>query len=1064
MTKRINLITGIAMVTSAAELMAPMAAHAQSSSTYTFAIPSQDLSKALSSYSRVTGLQVISDSATLTGQRSVALNGRYDAETALGRLTSGRVSATIVGSAVIVKPARLTPTTRKAPVTTGTSVARLDEAAPAAGTDAADDVAELVVTGSRIARPELESAMPIGIINMDAAIKAGNTSAYETILRDIAVGPGNGPYNSAPEGQYDGGMATIELRNMGVSRSLTLIDGRRRVSGAASSSAVDINMIPTGMIDRIEIVTGGAAAVYGADAVTGAANIITKRNFQGLELNATGGTTQRGGGTKYQLSLVAGANFADDRGSIVIGGTYMRNDPIYFYQRYARDTNISYQNNAASKGPNDGIPDRTIRYTMTNMYLQPVATIYAGGNTYLLQPDGTAQRGVYANGCLSGCASSRNGGDGGFPQSQYWSDFLIAPIENGSFVGRFDYKLADWIEYGFRFDYGRSRYDAYRRPYRDDDRAVWLNGAGGAIAYLDNPYLPTSFRDIMAANNLSSTPVRRSYENFGQMTDYSDRQSLTVGNTFSGTIPGGFTWEAFWQYGRSTNDIRADNVPIASRFVAARDVIADPATGAPACRDATARAQGCVPFNIFSTDPLTAEQRAWMLGTRRKSREQTQTIYGASVAGSPFALPAGPVQAVLGFEHRAESISNIDDNGAAPPANELSHLGTWAPYEPRLNASTNVSELYGELVVPVLRDLPFAEHLTVEGAYRYSRYSAFDPTNTWKLGGTWSPVRGVTLRAVRSRSVRVPNFGERYSSRAIQEIGVSDACMQTTYNANPTREKNCAALLGGLGLSSPLPSEISTGYVITGGSNDVTPETSDSLTLGAVWQPRFIPGFDLTVDYWDINIGNMIASIARQNILNLCVDLPSIDNQFCDRIVRDERGYAEGVDTSYMNVSQSEAAGIDIGANYKTPLGVGQFALALRANYLLRFRTTTLPGVASSRITYDGGYQNPRIRANLFLRYDIGDWEVGLNTRYWGSAVNYTDVSEEAYEANDLPARIYNDLNIGWTLNDKFTFRVGINNLFDVNPPYRPRTYYQGGGGVYDVYGRYFFGNVSFKF
>ncbi|WP_447764000.1 TonB-dependent receptor [Sphingopyxis panaciterrae] len=1025
------------MATAMVAICHPAAAQAQIRS---FDVPAQSASSGIREFARQAGIQVTLAGRDGDGRTTNSVQGSLDIRDALDRLLAD----------------------------TGLTVRSFDGKVAILGRTAeevADASETITVTGSRIARPELESAMPIGIIDMEAGRKAGNTSAYETILRDVAVGPGNGPYNSAPEGQYDGGMATIELRNMGVSRSLTLVDGRRRVSGAASSSAVDINMIPSGMIDRIEIVTGGAAAIYGADAVTGAANIITKKNFDGLEISATTGFTQDGGGSKSQVSLVAGTQFADDRGSIMIGATWMKNAPIYFHQRYAKDTNISYQANAENTGPEDGIPDRTIRYNMTNMYLQPNANIYVGGKTYLLAPDGSAYVGEYANGCISGCGSSRDGGDGGFPQSQYWSDFLIAPIENYSFIGRFDYAVADGVNYEFRVDYGRSRYDAYRRPYRDDDRLTWLNGAGGATAYLDNPYLPDSFRDVMVANGLTSTPVRRSYENFGQMTDYSDRQSLTVSTGFNGELGDRFRWEAFWQYGRATNDIHADNVPIASRFIAARDVIADPVSGAPVCRDAAARADGCVPFDIFSQDPLTAEQREWMMATRRKHREQKQTIYGANITGSPFSLPAGEVQAVLGFERREESIHNIDDNGAAPPEKELSHLGAWAPYEPELRASNHVSEVYGELVVPVLRDLPFIHRLTVEGAYRYSNYSDFDSTHTWKVGGTWMPFSELTLRAVRSRSVRVPNFGERYSARAVQEIGVRDACLETSYQANPTRKANCAALMQQLGVPTPyLPSEIGTGYVVTGGSIDVTPETSNSLTLGLVWQPGFLPGFDLTVDYWNIKIGNMIAAIGQQDVLNLCMDLPSIDNQFCDRVTRDSRGYAEGVDTSYMNVSESAAKGIDVGANYRTNVGAGRLALALRATYLLKFETTTLPGVETSRIIYDGGYQNPRIRANMFASYSVGDWEIGLNTRYWGRALNYTNVSDEAYERNRLPAKIYNDLNVGWNMTENVTLRVGINNLFDVQPPYRPRTYYQGGGGVYDVYGRYFFGSVNFKF
>ncbi|MDK2762062.1 MAG: TonB-dependent receptor [Sphingopyxis sp.] len=1005
-----------------------------------FDVPAQAASSGVREFARQAGIQVTLAGRDSEGRATNRVQGNFEVRAGLDRLLAdtGLAVRSFDGKVAIL-------------------------AASSADVAMADD--SITVTGSRIARPELESAMPIGVVSMDAGRKAGNTTVYETVLRDIAVGPGNGPYNSAPEGQYDGGMATIELRNMGVSRSLTLIDGRRRVSGAASSSAVDINMIPSGMVERIEIVTGGAAAIYGADAVTGAANIITRTDIDGLEVSATTGITQDGGGSKSQISFVAGTSFSDDRGTITIGGTWMKNNPIYFHQRYSRDTNISYQTNPANTGPNDGIPDRIIRYNMTNMYLQPNASIYVGGNTYLLAPDGSAYVGRYANGCISGCGTSRDGGDGGFPQSQYWSDFLIAPIENYAFIGRFDYEIADGVNYDFRVDYGRSRYDAYRRPYRDDDRLTWLNGAGGAIARLDNPYLPASFRQIMVDNNLTSVAVRRSYENFGQMTDYSDRQSLTVSTGFSGDIGNRFQWEVFGQYGRSTNSIRADNVPIASRMIAARDAIADPVSGAPICRDATARANGCVPFDIFSEAPLTAEQRQWMMASRRKNREQTQKIVGASIAGSPFALPAGDIQAVVGVEYRRESIYNVDDNGAAPPEKELSHLGVWAPYEPELRAANSVSEAYGELVVPVLRDLPFIHKLTLEGAVRYSDYSDFAPTTTWKVGGTWMPFADLTLRAVRSRSVRVPNFGERYSARAVQEIGVRDACLQTTYQANSTRQANCAALMQQLGIATPyLPSEIGTGYVVTGGSMDVTPETSDSLTAGLVWQPRFLPGFDLTVDYWNIKIGNMIAAVSQQNILNLCMDLPSSDNQFCDRITRDARGYAEGVDTSYMNVSESEATGIDVGGNYRTDVGPGRLAVAVRASYLIKFETTTLPGVATSRIIYDGGYQNPRVRANMFASYTLGDWEVGLNTRLWGSAVNYTNVSDEAYDRNKLPAKVYNDLNVGWNLNEQATLRVGINNLFNVRPSYRPRTYYQGGGGVYDVYGRYFFSSVNFKF
>lgn len=1016
-----------------ATVVAITMASATLAETQRFSMPSQVAARGVRAFAQQAGIQIVVAGSAAEGRRTNEVRGDLETRDALDRLVSntGLIVRSFDGRIAIL------------------------EAAPAE-----DPIELVVVTGSHIARAELESAMPIGIVDMALARKQGKTTAYESILRDVAVGPGNGPYNSAPEGQYDGGMATIELRNMGVTRSLTLVDGRRRVSGAASSSAVDINMIPPAMIERIEIITGGAAAVYGADAVTGAANIITRKDFDGVEVSATTGTTEHGGGDKDQVSIVAGTRFFEDRGSITVGGTYLKNDPIYFHQRYSKDTNIQYQVNPANTGPNDGIPDRIVYYHMTNLYLQPEPNIFVGGETYLLNPDGTARVGYYDT-CLSSCNSARSAGDGGSPQSQYWSDFLIAPIENASFIGRFDYELADSLTYGVRFDYGRSKYDAYRRPYRDDERTSWLNGAGGATAHLDNPYLPDSFRQIMIDNGVTSTPLRRSYEIFGQMGDVSDRQSLTIGTTFQGELPREFEWEAFWQYGRSTNDISAYNATRASRFIAARDVIADPVTGEPVCRDEAARDAGCVPFNIFSFDPLTPAQREYMIATRRKHRENTQLVYGGRIAGDLVSLPTGELRAVLGVEYRKETVDNIDDNLAGPPENELSHLGNWTPYEPALKAANDVSEVYTELVVPVLDDVPFAHRLTVEGAYRYSNYSDFDATNTWKLGGMWMPIEGLAVRAVRSRSVRVPSFGELYAPRATQAIGLTDPCMANFYHANPTRARNCAAL----GITTPLPQQIYTGYVLSGGNPDVSPETSASASVGLVWRPSFLPRFDMTLDYWRIDIDDIIASIARNDILNLCVDLPSIENRFCNRIQRDDDQYAMWVNTSVINASVSESRGIDLGASYRFGWGQGEVTLGLRASYLSKFETITLPSIESSVIVYDGGYQNPRVRGTLFAAYEVGDWDFGLDTRFWSSAKNYSNAkTSEEYGDNHVESRFYNDLTVGWQMSEHAAFRVGINNAFDVEPPYRPLTYYQGGGGVYDVYGRYFFGNFKSRF
>ena len=938
---------------------------------------------------------------------------------------------------------------------------QLDTRTSQAGNNAASGPADgvntlesLVVTGSRIARPELESAMPIGVIDMEKSRAFGKTTAYEAIQRDPAVGIGTGPYNFAPEGSYDGGMATIELRNMGDSRSLTLIDGRRRVSGSAKSSAVDLNMIPQGMIERIEIITGGAAAVYGADAVTGAANIITRKSFDGIEFSGTTGITEEGDGSRNQFSVVAGTSFHDDRGSITIGGTWVENDPIYAADRKRTRLNVAYQNNPASKSTSDGIPDRIIAYNSGSFYLNPFPTTFVGGKHYLLNPDGSLRVGQYDMQFSQGELSAGNGTDG---YAINRTDFLVTPVQNTSLVGRFDYRLADWVNYGMRFDYGRSKYEGHRRPYREDSRTVWLHGARGSLAKLDNPYLPDSIRQLMLDNNLTQTYISRSYLNFGLTGDVNDRQTTTVSHTFDGELPNGFTWEAFWQYGRSTNDIAAPDTVMASRMIAARDVIADPVTGAAVCRDEVARAAGCIPFNIFSTDPLTEEQRAYMLGTRRKQRENTQTVYGGNLVGDLFSLPAGKVQTVLGFEYRREAVDNVDDAAAA--SGELAHQAAWAPYEPPLKAAYDVSEFFGEVVVPVLSDVRFAHKLTMEGAYRYSDYSTFGSTNTWKVGGNWMPVEGLTFRAVRSKSVRVPNFGELYAMASSQGFNLTDPCAAGQIDLSAVRRANCAAL----GITTPLESRTDTAIVGSGGNPNLTPETSTSSTFGVVWQPAFVRGLDVTVDYWEIELENIITNLSAANVLNLCVDLPSIANQFCGRITRGPDGYVTALDSRTINASISDASGIDIGANYRFGLGNGNLSLGIRGSYLLDYTLTTLPGVESSKVRYDGGYANPRFKGTLSAAYDIGDWNFSLDTLYRASALYDANFkTSEQYENNHVPSRVYNDLSVGWYVNEKTTLRFGINNLFNVSTPMLPNVYR--GGGNYDVYGRYGFVNATVKF
>ncbi|WP_326523037.1 TonB-dependent receptor plug domain-containing protein [Sphingomonas sp.] len=911
----------------------------------------------------------------------------------------------------------------------------------------ADDAGEtIVVTGSRIARPELESPMPVSVVNMQQSLDMGRNSAIEALQRDPALGISQG-LSSAVTG-WDAGIAAINLRNLGSNRSLTLIDGQRRVSGSARSSAVDIGMIPVSMIERMEVVTGGAAAIYGADAVTGAVNIITKRDIEGLRLSGMGGISQQGDAAQYLFSAATGAKFADGRGSVAIGGTYSQSNPLIYTDRFDWRDWVTWRANPANRGVSDGVPDRVLSLHTRQLYYDYVPTYWLGGKRWMIEGGNVRESRcdvTYDPGQYAVC----DGGDG---RNLSDRDQFRGGLKSLALMGRADYELAPGLEFGSYFSYSRQKYAGTSNYWRDDSRATYFSGpvpgSRAPLAQLDNPYLPAALRRVMIDNNLTSMYIDRTYGNFPEREENHDRESYTIGTSLGGRLGGALKWQAFWQYGRVTDNYTQANVPWKSHWIAARDAIADPVTGAPICRDAVARAAGCVPFDIFSTAPATAAQIKWAMADRRERRVNSQQVYGANVNGSLFSLPYGDVAIAIGAEHRRETLKTRDDPLAL--AGELVYGGGPAAH-PELDVSFSVSEVYGEVVVPLLRDLPLIRRLEIEGAYRYSDYSTVGATDTWKVGAMWSPFDGLSFRGVLSRSVRTPNFGELYEARIETLTGAyDDACSAAFYYASETRAANCRAL----GIVTPFVVPRVGPVVVTGGNPDLRPETSDSLTLGAVFQPRFLPGLDLTVDYWDIDIADVITQFSYLQLIRLCVDAPTIDNPYCARVTRDPATfYATRVESNQLNAARLYARGIDIGASYKRPVGKGTMQLSFKGSYLLKMVTETTPGISQGDIVSDGGWQNPRFKGNLVASYKIDDVNISFDTRFISAATFDLNIdSDEAYPRNRIPSKIYNDIVFQYDIGDQYQVGFGINNILNVMPTYMPGIYRD--DTVYGIVGR----------
>ncbi|UYY59504.1 TonB-dependent receptor [Sphingomonas sp. S2-65] len=1001
---------------------------AQAQDWRAFDVPAQPAAAGLRRFSRQAGIQVLVSGDAARGRQTARVRGRMPVRTALDHLLAGS------GLRVLSFDGSL-------------AVLAIDTRPPVVA-----DPEPIVITGSRIPQARTGSAMPVRVVKFEAEARFGRNSAYDVLTREASVAAGIG-LNNAFGQPWDAGVSSVSLRGLGPNRSLTLIDGMRRVSGSARSSAVDITMIPAVMIDRIEVITGGATAIYGADAVTGAVNIVTKKRVEGVTLSATQGVSERGDAGERAISLSAGAGFADGRGSLVLGGTYSRVAPLAYAQRY--NSYLRSVANPDNKGANDGIPDQVTIADFRQIYFSYLPSFYVAGQSYIVE-GGVPRPAAYDRSYYPGQFSYGNGGDG---RNLRDADQLRGGLDAIAALGRLDYALSDTLTYRGYADLGGSDYrgTASFPLHRDDSRTTWFTGAGGAVARLDNPFLPDGVRRFMADNGLAAIGIDRTYGNFPVMRETHRRRTLTVGQQLDGDLGQAFRWSAFHQYGRMTDDVRTTNNPVASHWLAARDAIADPATGRPVCRDPAARAAGCVPLDIFSQAPPSRALAGYVLGTRKERRLNTQAIWGLSLLGRAVSLPHGDVQAVLGVEHRREALRTRDDPLAA---SEYAYGGSGYTVHPDLAAEQRVWEAYGEAKVPLLRDLPFARSLDLEGAYRASRYNSIGSTGTWKLGGTWSPSRGMMFRAMGSRSVRVPNFGELYEVPILRQTGsITDPCEAADYYQNPTRSANCRAL----GIVVPL-GDFKVGPVVTTrGNPDLRPETSNSLTLGGVLRPGFLPGAEFTLDYWNIDIRDAVTQFDYTTVLNLCVDLPSIANPFCAAVTRDPAtGSATSIATSQVNASRMVARGLDFGLAYENERSGGQLSLELNGTYLLRHIVQSAPGLVVGDVRYDGDWQHPKLQASGQASWRGRRVGVGLSLRFIGaSRYDISAASDEVYDRNRLPPYLYADLTASHDFPGGMMLSAGVRNATNQRPPRIYPVYKD--TAIYDQVGRYFFVSSKLK-
>ena len=803
------------------------------------------------------------------------------------------------------------------------------------------DSETIIVTGSRIQQPDFAFSNPVVSVDADAVAFSGQTN-LTTFLTEIPALAGSLDANdTAGSNSFVGGagLNLLDLRNLGYDRTLVLVDGRRHVATLADSAAVDTNTIPVDLIERIDILTGGASAIYGADGVTGVVNFVLKDDFEGLSVRAQVGAPNDTGADQQFLSATLGQSFDEGRGNVAFAAEYSKEERLRAYDRDFNGDDLGIltrfvRNPADTADPPAGdgaaddpaIPDR-IPVPLTGFgdtsRCGGVYTEFANGPSPDYNCDGTPWD--------FGLLPPQTVGGG--------QDFPILPFyQQGGFATLQDDYIGDLLPETERSAFNvflNYEFDPKVRmfgEYKHVETNIFTESQPSFDFFLffdpSNPYVPEPFLD----DDYAFGGIYMSRDNFDLGVRGDDISRITNRSVlgFEGDLTDWLSYEVSAVHGTSKVTADQTNNRLNDRFFAALDVVDN--GGTPDCRvnvDPSATpfdfpdpisydpASGdCVPLNLFGEYVASPEAVDWVMTTTTAVDEIEQTVFTGYLTGTLdplFTLPGGSVGWAFGGEYREEksqSTPDALDTAGATFGNVI--LESYGEFD--------VSELFAEVSVPLLSDRTFFNELSVDAAYRYSEYSTIGETGTWKVGGLWSPIEDISFRATVAEAVRAPNIGELFGPENQRFEFITDPCDVGELDLGTSnRVANCSAILSGLGVdpnSFVDPNSASVGGVSSGNA-DLSEETAETLTYGVVLRPRFVPGLTLSVDYYDIELTDAVQLISPQEIAERCVDAPSIDNDFCPLIGRDpDTGGIDFFSLVPVNLAELTTAGYDFSVNY----------------------------------------------------------------------------------------------------------------------------------------------------
>ncbi|HDS0924259.1 MULTISPECIES: TonB-dependent receptor [Stenotrophomonas] len=881
------------------------------------------------------------------------------------------------------------------------------------------DLDRISVTGSRIRGANMETQQPILTMTRETLEKQGFSNVADVLNNLTSAGsPAISRSDSLSSGENVGGYY-VDIRNLGAQRTLVLMNGKRL--GATTGGYQDLSQIPMSAVERIEVLKDGASSIYGSDAIAGVVNVITRKNFDGGEVNVYFGQYDQGDGENQQYSMTLGAT--GERGSLTLSAEYSKQDPVWAKDRwYSRD---------GGRGPNsvaaDGSPIsqygswcNPLQVNCADSKTAVWQTLNQGGNPNNPNDYHTLTAEEYAN------------------SNEQMS--LLTGIERKSLYVNGTYDFTDTISLNTDVLY--------------NERNTFQQIAG-------YPYQSSSFGTPLTAES-AFNPVgqdvnfRRRLWEVPRTTD-SQLKTLRFAPTVSGyfELAGkSFDWDvgALWNRNESIKTQRGDMSLIASEqalgasFINAQGVAQCGTAANPIALGDCRPWNPLLPYGVAGQGSLADPELQDFLFPTYTTRGVTKTTsFTANLSGSIVTLPAGDLGFAVGVEHRKEEGSYV------PDAFAQSGMSTGLGQKPT-QGEYDLNEVYLELNVPILADMAFAKELTLNVASRYSDYSNFGGTTNSKFGLTWRPIDELLVRGTYAEGFRAPTIADLYGGLSSSFERYTDPC---AVGVSGSVAGNAACLAGGapadyvqLGQGnvpcSTTPCQ-SGDQFISGANPNLSPETSKSKTVGLVWSPRWVQGLDVSLDWYRYEISNMIIDDSVDRILRDCYVLG--DSSRCGSVTRAADGHISAITYGTANLGKMDTEGYDLGIKYRLPeLAIGQFAIDWQTSYLSKYdeaaQNAAGDDIMIGRVGQDALF---RVRSNLGVNWSLGSFGVNYTARYYSGlnepciAIGCTDPDRIAY-GETAPLRktgsnTFHDLQVSWKAPWDATIALGANNVFDHKGP-----------------------------